>query len=113
MPGRSAKRKGTRVEREFVNQAKAEGLDARRVPGSGAFAGLPGDCYIEGLRCECKARKTGWATMEKWIAGNDVLLLKPDRSDAMVVMWWKDWVQMLKELKELREAFDGKIDGST
>ena len=106
MGGKSAKRKGTRVEREFVNQAKAEGLEARRVPGSGAFAGLPGDAYIEGLRCECKARKNGWATMEKWIDGNDVLLLKPDNKDAMVVLWWKDWVKQLREIKDLKAEIE-------
>ena len=104
MPGRSAKRKGTRVEREFVNIAKAEGLDAHRVPGSGAFEGLPNDVVIEGHRCECKARKNGWATMERWIAGSDALLLKPDRSPSMVVMWWDDWIQMLKELKDYRDG---------
>jgi len=109
MAGRSAKRKGTRVERDFVNKAKSQGLDSHRVPGSGAFIGLPGDIYIEGQRCECKARKNGFAMMERWLKGNDVLLLKPDFKPEMVVMWWDDWIQMLKELKEYREFLLGPI----
>ena len=44
--------------------------------------------------------------MEKWIDGNDVLLLKPDNKDAMVVLWWKDWVKQLREIKDLKAEIE-------
>ena len=45
--GRASKTKGTMFERQVTNELKAAGLNASRVPLSGALAGYPGDVIIE------------------------------------------------------------------
>lgn len=81
------KRKGTRVEREIASFF--DGISfvrSARIPGSGAFDGLPGDLRIEihnGSRWvkwggESKARKDGFKTLDRWLGEMDVLFLKPD-----------------------------------
>jgi len=58
--------KGVRQERNLVNELKEFGLDARRIPGSGAFAYRVGDSNLKGdisvtyegeeIKIECKVR---------------------------------------------------------
>ena len=102
MSGKSAKRKGSRVEREIVAMLNNDGIDARKQPLSGALDGWKGDIVIEieqvdidareisyiPLVCEVKARANGagFATLEKWLGANDLLFLKRDRTEPMVAM---------------------------
>ena len=56
------KQRGYEHEKGAVDWAVGEGLDARRVFGSGSYKAQLGDEYagdvvIEGLRCEMKRRK--------------------------------------------------------
>ena len=46
MSGRSAKRKGSRVEREIVKLLNDDGIDAHKQPLSGALDGWKGDIKI-------------------------------------------------------------------
>lgn len=106
MSGRRSKSKGYRREVEFVELHKSLGLDAHRVPLSGAVAGYKGDIRIpirgKTLSGEVKARATGggFVTLEKWLGDNDVLLLKRDRTDPMVVLPWRIWAWLLGEADE-------------
>jgi Holliday junction resolvase len=93
MPGgRSAKRKGTRVEHELVRQLIGLGLICARMPLSGAAGGeFSGDIHLE-LRgrvhkVEVKARRE-FRTLHNWLAraGADLLLLKADRQIPLVVL---------------------------
>lgn len=101
MSGRRSKSKGYRREVEFVELHKALGLDAHRVPLSGAVAGYKGDLRIgvrdRVLSGEVKARATGsgFVTLEKWLGDNDALFLRRDRASAMVVLPWETWAWLV------------------
>lgn len=103
MSGRSAKRKGSRVEREIVKLHLDAGIPAMRVPLSGAMPGFKGDVLIgdgrKRLRAEVKARKggAGFVTLEKWKGSNDVLILKRDREEPMVVLGWSLYIEAIRE----------------
>jgi len=89
--GRSPKRKGTRVERELVNELVALGLPCFRVPLSGAAGGQwSGDIHIPLLgrtrRVEVKVRGDGFKQLYSWIAGADLLALKADRRPPLMVL---------------------------
>ena len=112
-----SKRKGTRIENEIVQRHKALGMQAERVPLSGAAGGsYTGDVVITmkralhghetsavpyknmNLRGEVKARKqgAGFTTLERWLGTNDLLFLKRDRQDPMVVMNWDTYAALIR-----------------
>lgn len=109
MSGRRHKVKGSRVERELVHAHRALGVEARRMPLSGAAGGeFAGDLMLTitspdpklgklELRCESKARSNGegFTTLERWLGKNHVLLLKRNRVDPMVVLPWSTWARLL------------------
>jgi len=83
--------KGNRIEREIVNRHLDAGIYAERVPLSGAAGGsFSGDLRIGELRGEVKARRSGegFKTLERWLGDNDLLFLRRDRSEPLVVMNW-------------------------
>jgi hypothetical protein len=89
--GRSPKRKGTRVERELVNEVVALGLPCFRVPLSGAAGGQwCGDIHVPLLgrtrRVEVKARGDGFRQLYAWLARSDLLIVKADRRDPLAVL---------------------------
>jgi hypothetical protein len=97
--GLKSKSKGNRIEREIVHRHRAAGIDAERVPLSGAAGGsYTGDLRIEGgLVVEVKARAggDGFKTLERWLGDNDLLFLRRDRSDPLVVMPWSLYEQLM------------------
>lgn len=101
MSGRASKRKGSKIEREFVELHRALGLDAKRVPLSGAAAGWKGDIKVivrgREITGEVKARASGsgFVTLEKWLGDNDLLLLKRDRAQPIVVLPWHVWAWLV------------------
>lgn len=90
--GAMSRRKGGRVEREIVNALKEAGIHAERVPLSGAHGGsFAGDVVIaKRWRAEVKARKHGggFTQLEKWLGDNDLLVLKRNHADPMVLLTW-------------------------
>lgn len=98
MSGRSSKRKGSRIEREIVHLHQALGIESKRVPLSGAAAHMAGDEFsgdviidlanLGRLRAEVKARAggQGFITLERWLSSNDLLFLRRDRAEPMVLM---------------------------
>jgi hypothetical protein len=105
------RRKGARVERELVELHKALGIHAERVPLSGAMRykgnGADLDCYIFGpeaapLIGEVKARKAGagFATIARWLGpDNDLLFLKSNNAEPMVVLPWRTWARLLARVQ--------------
>jgi len=85
-----SKRKGNRIEREIVNLLNEAGIHAERVPLSGQVGGsFAGDIIIEGMyRAEVKARASGsgYTVIERWKGDNDILFLKRDRQEPLVVV---------------------------
>ena len=88
--GRMSKCKGDRIEREIVNLLKEAGIHAERVPLSGAVSGsFSGDIVIDGqYRAEVKARASGsgFTTIERWKGDHDVLFLRQDHRNPLVVL---------------------------
>lgn len=102
MPGKAARQKGDRTERLAVDILKSYGLEARRIPLSGAMEGFKGDfeCHIgkQKLIAECKCRGTGFATLYKWLGTHDALVLKADRAEPLITMPLRAFAKLLGEL---------------
>ena len=112
--GRASKAKGARVEREVVARLTDAGIAAVKVPLSGACGGsYSGDIRIGGpmippwipagedphaLIAEVKARKDGkgWKVIERWFGDKaDVLILKRNLADPLVVLRWSVFLDLL------------------
>ena len=97
-----SKNKGTRVERELATAHKRQGIPCIRVPLSGGGS-ISGDLLIgphQEYRAEVKARKTGagFAVLEGWLKGNDLLILKKDFSEPFVAMTWQMYIELMQPL---------------
>jgi Holliday junction resolvase len=89
--GRASRQKGDRLERAIVRLLQDNGLAAERVPLSGAAGGsYLGDLTVPLLGVdrvvEAKARATGFAQVYSWLQDRDILVVKADRRDALVVL---------------------------
>jgi hypothetical protein len=103
--GKPSRDKGARRERELVQLHRGIGVDCARVPLSGAAGGdFAGDLRISvadlAFRGESKARGdgSGFKTLERWLAGNDVLFLRRDRCEPMVVLSWETYAALLQRV---------------
>ncbi len=100
--GNPSRRKGDRAEREIVNLHRQAGIPAERVPLSGACGGsFSGDVIVghePRFKAECKARKggQGFAMLERWLAGNQLLFLRRDRARPMVCMDWDTYMKLIQ-----------------
>jgi Holliday junction resolvase len=91
MSGRRSRSKGARTERSIVNALKANGITAVRVPLSGAVGGgFAGDIVLplmgRDLCVEVKVRAEGFRELYCWLDGRDVLIVKADRQEPLVVV---------------------------
>jgi Holliday junction resolvase len=89
--GRRSRDKGARTERGIVNALQAAGFAAVRVPLSGAVGGrFGGDVVLpvngRELRCEVKCRGDGFRKLYAWLADHDVLIVKADRQEPLVIL---------------------------
>ena len=101
--GRMSRNKGRRIENELVHKHKDMGVDCERVPLSGSAGGrFAGDLVIEHdgalYRAEVKARATGngFKTLEGWIGDHDMLFLRRDRAEPMVVLTWRTYAKLME-----------------
>lgn len=110
MAGAKHRVKGARIEREIVTLHEAMGVDADRVPLSGAAYyqdnGSDVDVYPFGRDfCayvfEVKARGSGggFRMLERWLDGAEGLFLRSDRNKPLVVLPWHTWERLLKEIR--------------
>jgi hypothetical protein len=106
MSGARHRRKGDRIEREIVEAHRALGVHAERYPLSGAIrfrgSGHDIDVYAFGreeapLVAEVKGRKNGagFTTLEKWLGEFDILALRRNNADPMIVLPWRVWARLL------------------
>ncbi len=89
--GKSQRDKGARFEREIVNAAREQDLDAFRVPLSGAANGFKDDVVLrdcEGIewRLEAKKRADGFKQIYQWLGEADALVIGADRRPALAVI---------------------------
>lgn len=103
MSGRAPRDKGNRAERAVVKILREVGLTVQRVPLSGSAGGrFTGDISIntpwgDEIRCEVKCRsKTfkSFTQLYEWLKPVDVLIIKQDRCEPLVIMpigRWAAW----------------------
>jgi hypothetical protein len=107
MSGARHRRKGNAVEREIVDRHKALGIHAERYPlsGSSRFRGKGHDVdvYLFGPDqapsvAEVKGRKNGagFTTIEGWLADYDLLFLRRNNADPLIVLPWRTWARLLE-----------------
>jgi hypothetical protein len=110
MSGARHRRKGDRIERELVELHRALGVHAERYPLSGASrfrgAGHDVDVYVFGreaapLVAEVKARKNGagFTMLEGWLSEYDLLVLRRNNADPLIVLPWRTWAALLAKVQ--------------
>jgi hypothetical protein len=99
--GRRSRDKGARAERALVRFLQAHGFAAERVPMSGAAGGrFAGDITIPLLGVdritEVKVRGTGFRQLYEWLDGRDLLIVRADRREPLVVLPLRLGVEVAK-----------------
>jgi Archaeal holliday junction resolvase (hjc) len=89
--GRSPRQKGNRAERALVKFLQDRGFAAERVPLSGSAGGsYVGDLTVPLLGVdrvvEVKIRGARFRELYRWLEGRDVLIVRADRSEPLVVI---------------------------
>jgi hypothetical protein len=89
--GRKSRDKGNRAERAIVRTLQDKGFAAERVPLSGSAGGkYCGDITVPILGrdhvVEVKVRATGFSQLYAWLDGRDLLVLRADRKEPLVVI---------------------------
>jgi hypothetical protein len=89
--GRRCRDKGNRVEREIVRRLQDHGFAAERVPLSGAAGGrYVGDLSVPLLgidrTIEVKVRSNGFRQLYDWLVERDLLIVRADRLQPLVVI---------------------------
>jgi Holliday junction resolvase len=101
---RSAKAKGTKLEKWVASMLEGLGVSARRQPGSGIYRDFPHDVQmnLNGNRfiVECKARKEPPKVLDGWLGGANVLVVKADRAEPRVYMPWSMFAHLVHEARK-------------
>jgi hypothetical protein len=89
--GRKSRDKGNRAERSLVRALQAAGFGAERVPLSGSAGGrYCGDLTVPILGrdhvVEVKVRATGFSQLYAWLDGRDILVVRADRKEPLVIV---------------------------
>jgi len=89
--GRKSKDKGYRLEHELVEKLKELGMNAERIPLSGRLGGsFSNDLIVNGKRGEVKGRANGFKSLYKWLDGVDILFVRADNREWLVIQRLKD-----------------------
>jgi hypothetical protein len=85
--GRWSRDKGARTERAIVRLLQAQGIEAKKISRAwtpGADLRLP----ILGIdrAVEVKCRATGFSRLYDWLNDRDLLIIKADRQEPLVVL---------------------------
>ena len=110
--GRRSRDKGSRAERAIVRFLQEHGFAAQRVPLSGAAGGrYIGDIMVRlvgrDLCVEVKVRAHGFAQLYGWLDHRDLLIVRQDRHDPLVVLP----LRLAAEIARLAEC--GRVIEST
>lgn len=90
--GIKSRRKGYRLEHELVERLNGLGYKAERIPLSGGAKGsFSGDLLVNGKRAEVKGRSSGFKNLYKWLEDRDILFVRADRKEWLVIQRLKDW----------------------
>jgi hypothetical protein len=89
--GKASRDKGNRAERVIARYLQDRGFAAERVPLSGAAGGsYKGDLTVPVLNVdrvvEVKCRADGFRELYRWLVDRDILIVRADRSEPLVVL---------------------------
>lgn len=86
--GKKSKRKGYYGEWKLVKLLRDHGIEAKRVPYSGATEDYKGDVMLPHSNelIEVKLRNDSFKTLYDWLNGMDYLAIKRDKQDFLIVM---------------------------
>jgi Archaeal holliday junction resolvase (hjc) len=89
--GRASRDKGNRAERAIVRFLQERGFAAERVPLSGSAGGsYLGDLTVPVIGIdrvvEVKCRADGFRELYRWLIDRDILIVRADRSEPLVVL---------------------------
>jgi hypothetical protein len=110
MSGARHRRVGNACEREVVDRHRDLGIHAERYPLSGASrfrgSGHDIDVYAFGrdeapLVAEVKKRRggAGFTQLERWLGDYDLLVLRRNHADPMIVLPWRVWARLLERVR--------------
>jgi hypothetical protein len=95
-----SKQKGNRFEYLIRDLAIEYGLDAKKVPLSGAAKDFKSDILINGFPYECKSRsKAPFSTIYKYMKDVRGLFIKIDREPPLVVVDARHYFTLLSFIK--------------
>jgi hypothetical protein len=93
--GKRSRTKGQRIEREIVTLHQDAGVPCCKTSRTG-YTGY--DLLVaDTLRAEVKARSNGegFATLERWLGDADLLFLRRDRQQPLVLLPWDVYLALL------------------
>ena len=96
--GKASRVKGSGFELEIVKAHKRLGINAFKMPLSGALKGkYKGDIQVYGLIAECKRRKKGFTSLYKAIAQDnaELVFVRDDNRAPLVVLPWETYLLFL------------------
>lgn len=93
------------MEKELVDKHAELQIPCERVPLSGRAGGaFAGDLHIRAdsgppLQAEVKSRKGGhgFTTLERWLGENDLLFLRRNHAEPMVVLPWATYARLIQK----------------
>lgn len=105
--GSSERRKGSGFEREVVRFFENYlGVEAYRIPLSGAARGFKGDVVVpelfEDRAIECKYGNKVPKTPYLWLGDNAALIMRRKREPPLIIMRLSDWADLL--MKKMGDA---------
>jgi Holliday junction resolvase len=105
MKPRSAKAKGTLLEKRVMLDLQRAGAAARKQPGSGIYSAFPADVYAEipligPVLIECKSHKSPLATIRKWLGKATVLVHKANFEEPLVTIPLAHYCELVSHLAE-------------
>jgi hypothetical protein len=89
--GKASRQKGNRAERAIVKFLQERGFAAERVPLSGSAGGsYLGDLTVPVVGIdrvvEVKCRADGFRELYRWLIDRDILIVRADRREPLVIM---------------------------
>lgn len=121
---RSARAKGSRLEKAVMLALQDAGAKARKQPGSGIYSAFPADVYAEipglgPILIECKSHKAPLKTIRKWLGKATVLVHKANGEQPLVTVPMHHYCQMVELISEayltpgksaqVRESFQQRL----
>lgn len=122
MKAKSAKSKGSRLERKVAEEYRRIGIEAKRMPLSGAFSHLKADIFkpvYDGWHDECKNQETvklrEWWQQASSTCGKSepVLHISANFRPIITVIRTDKWYDLLKELDDTGQRFLHKVEKIT